>query len=144
MVESSAPGAPMPRLVTEAQIDALVRRFYELARADELLEPVLSTWIHDWDAHRAIVQAFWSHTLRGTRRYGGSVYQAHVNRGITAGQFPRWLALFEQAARETLDEPAAERAMRHARRMAESIGVGLFTAAPAAPSQATITELRRP
>lgn len=117
--------APVPD-TTEPQIAELVRRFYHSARADCELGPLFESAIGDWDGHLRTVADFWSHVLLGTRRYQGSPYQAHTHLPLEPAHFERWLALFRQAAGETLPSAAAERAIARAEHMAESFKAGLF------------------
>ena len=50
----------------ETAIHDCVRRFYDAARADDLLGPVFNGWIKDWDAHLTTMDSFWSGALLGT------------------------------------------------------------------------------
>jgi hemoglobin len=122
----AAGSGPADARPTEAQLARLVARFYDRARADPLLAPVLEAAIRDWDAHHAVVQGFWSHMLLRTQRYRGSAYAPHLNRGIRPEHFPRWLALFREAAEETLPPAAARQAFAHAEFMSQSYQAGLF------------------
>jgi hemoglobin len=119
----NAPHSP----ATEQHIAELVRTFYARARADEDLRPIFETAIHDWAEHLRIVEDFWSRTLLGTNRYKGSPYAAHVFLPLRPEHFDRWLALFREAARETLPLAAAEQAIGRAEHMAESFKAGMFT-----------------
>ena len=97
--------------VTEEMVRALVETFYSRAHADPLLGPFFAATIPDWQEHLETVGAFWSRALLGTARYGGCVMRAHTHLRMAPAHFDRWMALFEQSARETLSPAGYERAM---------------------------------
>ena len=124
-----------PEPVTEKMVEALVETFYGRAHADPLLGPFFAATIPDWQEHLATVGAFWSRALLGTDRYRGCVMGAHTHLRMAPAHFDRWMALFEQSARETLSPAGYERAMSVAgfiderlrefgRRSAAAAGVG--------------------
>lgn len=117
----------LPPPPTESQITELVHRFYEKARADELIGPVFANAVTDWDEHHRIVADFWSRTLLGTQRYKGNPYAAHTQLPLKPEFFDRWLVLFRATAAEVLPPDAAERAGDRAELMAGSFKAGLFT-----------------
>jgi hemoglobin len=111
---------------SEEQLATLVRVFYESAKSDEMLAPVFSAAINDWDSHLVIVQDFWSHALLGTSRYKGHPFPPHMSLPIEPEHFDRWLSLFKVAADQTLPPEAASRAKARAIHMTDSFRVGLF------------------
>lgn len=111
---------------SEAQIADLVRVFYERARAHPELAPVFDAAVADWDRHLGIVRDFWSNVLLRSGRYKGFPYPAHQNLGIRREHFEPWLALFREAAAQTLPAAAAAQAVAKAEHMAESFRAGLF------------------
>ncbi|MCW0235486.1 MAG: group III truncated hemoglobin [Ferrovibrio sp.] len=124
-----------PEPVTEKMVEALVETFYGRAHADPLLGPFFAATIPDWQEHLVTVGAFWSRALLGTDRYRGCVMGAHTHLRMAPAHFDRWMALFEQSARETLSPAGYERAMSVAgfiderlrefgRRSAAAAGVG--------------------
>jgi hemoglobin len=110
----------------EEAIRRCVRSFYGKARVDDLLGPVFAATVPDWDHHLARVDDFWSHALLGTERYKGHPYPVHVNLSIGPEHFPRWLALFEETALDTLPAELAKKAIAKARHMARSFEAGIF------------------
>jgi hemoglobin len=116
--------------VTEAQIAAMVRVFYERARQHENLGVVFNTIISDWDHHLGVIQDFWSHVLLGTNRYKRQPFQAHVGLPIKPEHLGQWLSLFRPAALDTLPPEAAAKAIARAELIAESFRVGLFPLNP--------------
>ncbi|WP_085314693.1 group III truncated hemoglobin [Derxia lacustris] len=126
MSHDHAPPVFLPATdATEAQVEQLVRRFYEAARNDELLGPVFDAHVHDWEQHFAVLQDFWSHLLRRTGRYQGRPLPRHVDLPVDAKHFARWLELFSATARETLGEAAAAFAIERARRVADTFLVAV-------------------
>ncbi|CAN5311662.1 hypothetical protein BH10PSE13_BH10PSE13_23280 [soil metagenome] len=114
------------RPATEADIVALVRRFYALALDDDMLGPMFRETIPDLEAHYPVVEDFWSTALLGTTRYPGSAYAQHVHLKVEPVHFDRWLAAFTQAVEETLPVAAADSAMKRARQMTNAFKAGLL------------------
>jgi len=86
---------------SEAEVIALVQRFYAKVRTDALLGPIFNHHIHDWDAHLAHLTDFWSAMLRGTRRFSGAPMPKHMALpGLNPDLFRRWLTLFGQTTTE--------------------------------------------
>lgn len=111
--------------LTEAHLERLVQEFYAKARADELLGPIFSTFVDDWDHHLKIVQNFWSHALLGTSRYSGSPFPVHMELPIKREHFLRWVELFSETAHETLPPDSAAFAIGRAHHMAQSFHMGV-------------------
>lgn len=111
--------------IDEAMIERLVHGFYAKVRDDELLAPVFAQRIADWAPHLERMCAFWSSVALLTGRYHGQPMQAHLPLPIETAHFDRWLALFEATAREICPEPAAALFVDRARRIAESLRLGI-------------------
>lgn len=111
--------------IDEATIDRLVRRFYAHVRADALLGPIFAARIVDWEPHLQRMCAFWSSVALMTGRYRGQPMRAHLPLPVDAEHFDRWLALFEATAREVCAPPAAAHFVERARRIAESLELGV-------------------
>ena len=114
--------------VDEAMIEALVRGFYARVRGDPLLAPVFESRIADWEPHLDKMFAFWSSLTLQTGRYHGQPMAKHMRLPVDAHHFDRWLALFEEAARDLCPPAAAERFIERARRVAESLELGVASA----------------
>lgn len=112
--------------LSEADIKALVQRFYALALDDDLLGPLFRATIPDFEAHFPVVEDFWSHVLLGTRRYGGHPYVHHTHLNVEEAHFDRWMASFAEATQETLPPAAATLALKRATLMTESFKAGLL------------------
>jgi len=111
--------------IDEAMIERLVRAFYERVRADGLLAPIFAAKIEDWEPHLQRVFAFWSSVALMSGRYQGQPMAKHQPLPVDAEHFDRWLALFEHTAREVCPPKAAEHFIERARRVAESLELGI-------------------
>jgi hemoglobin len=111
--------------IDEPMIERLVRTFYGRVRTDALLGPVFAAKVEDWDTHFAKLDAFWSSVALMTGRYHGRPMQAHMDLPVDAKHFDRWLALFEEAAREVCPAAAADHFIERARRIADSLEMGI-------------------
>ena len=111
--------------VDEAMIARLVHGFYALARRDQVLGPIFEARVADWPAHLQRMGAFWSSVMLMSGRYHGQPMTAHSALPIDAEHFDRWLALFEQSARALCPEAAADAFVERARRIAESLELGI-------------------
>lgn len=105
------------QLVTEEMVRTLVDRFYTRAHADPLLGPFFAAAITDWPEHLQSFRAFWSRVLRGTDGYRGCVMGVHGRLQMKPAHFERWLALFEDSARQTLPPEGVDRAMEVAKNL---------------------------
>jgi hemoglobin len=112
--------------ITEAEIAALVDRFYEKARQDPELGPVFAGAIHDWDTHLATMRDFWSSVMLTSGRYKGNPFAAHLRHQLRPEFFTTWLALFAEAADELVAPAIAAELRAKSARIAESLKIGLF------------------
>jgi hemoglobin len=111
--------------IDEAMIERLIRGFYARVRADHLLGPIFSSRIDDWEPHLERMFAFWSSVALMSGRYHGQPMARHLPLPIDARHFDRWLAIFEEAARELCPPAAAERFVKLAKNIGESLELGL-------------------
>jgi hemoglobin len=112
--------------ITEAVIATLVATFYARVREDPLLAPAFAT-VKDWDAHLTRLCAFWSSVALMSGRYHGQPMNAHLHLQVEATHFDRWLALFDRTATEVCSPAAAAHFIERARRIADSLEMGLAT-----------------
>ena len=111
--------------IDEMMIETLVRAFYDRVRRDSLLAPIFESLISDWEPHLDKMFAFWSSLTLQTGRYHGQPMAKHMPLLVDARHFDRWLALFEETARDVCPPAAAERFIERARRVAESLELGV-------------------
>ena len=114
--------------IDEAMIEALIRAFYVRVRQDPLLAPIFESRISDWEPHLDAMFAFWSSLTLHTGRYHGQPMAKHMPLLVDARHFDRWLALFEETARDLCPPAAAEQFIERARRVAESLELGVASA----------------
>ena len=113
--------------ITEEAIGPLVERFYARVRKDALLGPVFDGAIDDWPEHLERLTAFWSSVMLTSGRYKGRPLPAHLRHAeaMTPERFERWLALWEETTAELFAPEAAAAFQAKARRIAESLSLGV-------------------
>jgi hemoglobin len=117
------PEAPrLPDITGRPDIEALVNRFYEKVRADELIGPIFNDVANvDWDVHLPKLYAFWQTVLFGDGGFKGNPLGVHFDlvrkTAMDWPRFERWLALFN----ETVDELFAGDRAGHIKRLADDM-----------------------
>ena len=112
--------------IDEAMIRRLVHGFYAKVRREPALGPVFDRAVEDWDAHLAKLCDFWSSVTLMTGRYKGQPMPVHAGiPEIGPELFARWLELFGETARELCRPEAAALFEDRARRIAESLKLGI-------------------
>ncbi len=114
--------------IDEAMIDALVEGFYARVRDDALIGPIFADRITDWAPHLAQMKLFWSSVALSTGVYQGRPMPKHLPLPIDARHFDRWLELFVETARALCPPVAADHFIERARRIAESLELGVANA----------------
>ena len=114
--------------IDEAMIDALVETFYARVRDDRLIGPIFADRITDWAPHLAQMKLFWSSVALSTGVYQGRPMPKHLPLPIDARHFDRWLEVFVETARDLCPPVAANHFIERARRIAESLELGIATA----------------
>jgi hemoglobin len=128
--------------VTEATIKVLVDGFYARVRRDPTLGPIFAEAIAEdaWPVHLEKMYAFWSSVMLTSGRYKGNPVSTHLKvAGLAPPMFGNWLDLFEATAAELFVPKIADRFVRAARRIAESLKLALFFR----PDQTWPEDLRR-
>lgn len=114
--------------IDEAMIDALVEAFYARVRDDGLIGPIFASRITDWAPHLAQMKLFWSSVALSTGVYQGRPMPKHLPLPIDARHFDRWLEIFVATANELCPPVAAKHFIERARRIAESLELGVANA----------------
>ena len=114
--------------IDEKMIRTLVHGFYGRVRQDPILAPVFAVHIVDWDSHLDTMCEFWSSVALMSGRYHGRPMTKHAPLEIDARHFDRWLRLFEVTANELCPPTAASHFIERARRIAESLELGVAAA----------------
>jgi hemoglobin len=111
--------------IDEAMIARLVDGFYDRVRADPLIGPVFNDRIRDWGPHLEQMRLFWSSVALMSGVYHGRPMPKHLPLPVDARHFDRWLELFEASARDLCPPVAADHFIERARRIAESLELGV-------------------
>ncbi|WP_395945052.1 group III truncated hemoglobin [Brevundimonas sp.] len=114
--------------IDEAMIDALVETFYARVRDDRLIGPIFAARIDDWAPHLAQMKLFWSSVALSTGVYQGRPMPKHLPLPIDARHFDRWLEIFVETANTLCPPVAAKHFIERARRIAESLELGIANA----------------
>lgn len=115
-----------PDELSESLVEKLVHTFYGRVRVDAVLGPIFESRVAGrWDAHLATLVDFWSSIAMKSGRYAGRPYIAHQGLELELGHFERWLGLFEQTANDICSGAAAAFFIDRARRIADSLQLGL-------------------
>ena len=114
--------------IDEALIDALVEGFYARVRDDDVIGPIFAERISDWGPHLEQMKLFWSSVALSTGVYQGRPMPKHLPLPIDARHFDRWLELFRETARDLCPPVAADHFIVRARRIAESLELGVANA----------------
>ena len=113
--------------IDEPMIERLVRTFYTRVQSDPLLAPVFAAHVTDWEDHMRRLCAFWSSVVLLSGRYHGQPMQKHARLAVEGAHFDRWLDLFEATAAELCPPAAAAHFIDRARRIADSLEMGIAT-----------------
>jgi hemoglobin len=116
-------GVPLPDVLDEAMVHAVVHGFYDRIRTDDLLGPIFDSRIapDQWPHHLAKMCDFWSSALLRTGRYEGRPLPPHLAiPGLGEAHFRRWLTLFRATVRRLCPPDVAALFMDRALRIAQS------------------------
>ncbi|WP_319520251.1 group III truncated hemoglobin [uncultured Martelella sp.] len=121
-------GKPLPEVLDEAMIRAVVHGFYDRVRADPLLGPVFTSRIaaDDWPRHLERMCDFWSATLLRTSRYQGRPLPPHLAiPELEKRHFERWLQLFAETVGAFCPKEIAALFLDRALRIAHSFRLAI-------------------
>lgn len=111
--------------IDEAMIEQLVRTFYGRVRRNSLIGPIFEDKVHDWERHLRRMCTFWSSVALMSGGYHGQPMVAHLPLPIDTPHFDRWLAIFAETARDVCSPAAAAHFVERAKRIAESLDLGI-------------------
>ena len=114
--------------VDEALIDRVVEAIYARVRTDALIGPIFADRVEDWGPHLSQMKRFWSSVALSSGVYQGRPMPKHLPLPIDARHFDRWLALFQETVSDLCPPQAAAVLMERARRIAESLELGVANA----------------
>lgn len=123
----------MTDITSRTDIERLVDTFYEHVRSDELLGPIFNEIARvDWPTHLPKMYAFWDAVLFGVPGFKGDPMGTHFTLAqrtpLTAREFDRWVALFQQAVDQLFAGPMATQAKRRAEHIAATLQYQLAVA----------------
>lgn len=127
MLRAPHPKSPgLAAEVTEEMINRLVHTFYAKVRRDEILGPIFNRRVGNWEEHLNKLCLFWSSVALMTGSYKGRPVEVHSRiSDVSSPHFDRWLALFDETAREVCPPQAALLFIDRAVRIAESLKLGI-------------------
>lgn len=102
----------------EADVENLVRTFYNQLLRDELMSPHFEGI--DFEHHFPRMMAFWSFILLDKSGFEGNVFDRHRHLKIGDEHFERWISTFCQTVDDLFEGATAERA----KNQAKVIGMG--------------------
>lgn len=113
-------------LADRTDVEALLRRFYQRAFADDVLtDPFNELREAGLESHLAVMCDFWETVLFRAGLYHGSAMTVHrqldAQHRLDARHFARWLELWTAAVDEMFRGPAADRAKIQAGRIAAAM-----------------------
>lgn len=108
----------------EPLLERVVRAFYGTARQDPVIGHLFDG-VEDWESHIARITTFWSSVALMSGRYHGNPMAPHLKLPLEQPHFARWLALFECTVRDTCSEAGATLLLEKARRIAQSLQLGI-------------------
>ena len=123
--------SPKPDLDSRENIEQFVDSFYSRVLADEHLAPIfLDVATIDLAVHLPHIKDYWCKLLLGEKAYQRHTMnihrQLHGKQPLKAGDFQRWLTLFNA----TLDEGFAGERSERARQVAASIAGNMEASLP--------------
>ena len=121
-------GVPLPEVLDEAMIHAVVHGFYDEIRRDALLGPIFNGVIapEQWPHHLAKMCDFWSATLLRTSRYDGRPLPPHLAiPELGEEHFRRWLILFQATVKRVCPPEVGTLFLERALRIAHSFRLAI-------------------
>ena len=113
-------------IATVADVELLVRRFYQAVIPDPLLGPIFHAMAVDWSVHIPKLVDFWAGRLLSVPGYEGNPVGAHqpvLDRcPFGAAELERWLELWEETVDELFCGEIADLAKHRAGLAAGAIG----------------------
>jgi hemoglobin len=122
----AAGAGPLGDLDRRRDVHDLVVRFYREVVFDDLLAPVFGEVAEvDWSVHIPKLVDYWCRVLLGEPGYDGAILGAHRRvhelDAFRVEHFDRWYRLWVESVDAGWAGPMAEKAKRHAARIATSL-----------------------
>ena len=116
----------LQRIGGEKVLEALLRDFYGKAREDDLLGPVFSRVVDDWEYHIQKVVIYWRRQTQGEPNYRQAFTLKHQPLLLKPPHFDRWLSLFKGACERHLSEKEAADVFDIAIKVAETLHLAVL------------------
>jgi hemoglobin len=120
-----APVGERTELANEADVERLVRRFYQAVIPDPQLGPIFHDFGVDWSVHIPKLVDFWAFRLLDRPGYRGNAVGAHqavLDRcPFGDAELERWLELWEETVDELFVGETASRAKERAHLAGDAI-----------------------
>lgn len=105
-------------ILSPADIEKLVRAFYEKINADAVLGPVFNDKAHtNWEKHIPVMCRFWENAILFESSYEGNPMELHKHlhrvMPLDATHFQQWNHLFLETVDELFTGENARRAKQH-------------------------------
>lgn len=113
----------------EAQLEGLIRVFYDRVREDAVLGPIFNRAVVDWEAHLGKRLSFWSSVMLT----GGSLEESPMARIMDKfGELPpdfidRWVTLWRETTTELLEPPVAALLQQKSDQIAQELRLRLHS-----------------
>ncbi|WP_158975439.1 group III truncated hemoglobin [Cellulophaga sp. L1A9] len=123
---------PQKEIENRTDVSVLVRSFYAKVRLDNVLGPIFTGIITDWESHLELLTDFWETQLFLKRKYHGNPIKAHneiddkMNHSITPEHFGLWLNLWFETIDELFTGDTAFIAKNRARQMSSMLYMKMF------------------
>lgn len=126
------------KIESRAEVDFLVRKFYDQVRLHPVLGPIFNGVVTDWETHLIHLSDFWEMILLQTGPGAGKFNPVKVHREVDSAvdnrieqaHFGNWLELWFSTIDEFFEGEEANYAKEHARRMAHMLFMRIWEARP--------------
>ncbi|MDF1808308.1 MAG: group III truncated hemoglobin [Phycisphaerales bacterium] len=126
LASESTPNLKNTEITTDT-IREMVELFYTRTQQDDLLGPIFTEIVEDWDAHYEKMTRFWSSAVLKSGTYSGRPIEAHKFGGLTQAHFLRWIELFTKTVQDVFTQSEAAIFVDLGRKMASSIAMRIGT-----------------
>jgi len=114
----------MQDIQERADIELLVKRFYEKVMPDPLIGAFFTSVVHfSWEVHIPVMISFWESVLLGVQSYKGNPMVKHIElnalQRLEPAHFERWLALWEETVKTYYRGEKAQMAIDRAHSIAK-------------------------
>ena len=123
-----------PDIQSRADIEILIRNFYQKVRRHTIIGTLFNEVIDDWEEHILKLTDFWQTNLFFVKAYKGNPLKAHIRvdqqfgNSIEQAHFGHWLQLWFETLDQLYEGKNATLAKERARSMAHIMYLRIFQA----------------